>query len=194
MKKASGVIAQGLRDCMRAGVFLRPKELFFQHRYQFSILLSEKAYSMPSPYQDLLTALAREVGLDPTSLVATEAVVINELTICLHLAGEGVNAEVLLCSLLAVPSADRWREVAHALLLANHLWTGTGGAILGMLPEDNMVTLSVRQPLRDLDAEKLAVLLATTANIGLAWQDFIAAPQSTAGSNEPFSTMDALRA
>ncbi len=125
------------------------------------------------PYQDLLTALAEETGLEAASLIATEEIVIDDLLIGLQLKGEGDDAEVLLCSQLGTVSPGRWNEVARALLLANHLWTGTGGATLGLLPDDDTVSLSVRQPLRDLDANKLAVLLAKTTDIGLAWQDFI---------------------
>lgn len=128
---------------------------------------------MSQAYQTLLTQLAAEIGLDPDALAATEEIVIDDLPIGLQLEGQGDEAEVWLCSLLAAPTADRWEEVALALLQANHLWTGTGGATLGMLPADNTVSLNVRRLLRDLDCEKLAVLLAKTADIGLAWQDFI---------------------
>lgn len=129
---------------------------------------------MSQPYQDLLAALAEKIGLDPGALMASEEVVVDGLPIGLRLEGEGDKAEVLLCSLLAAPSAERWQEVAGALLMANHLWTGTGGAVLGMLPDHRMVTLSARQRLRELDAEQLLTLLAKTADTGLAWQDFIA--------------------
>jgi hypothetical protein len=149
---------------------------------------------MSQPYQDLLTALAEEIGLDAASLIATEEIVIDDLPIGLQLYGKGDQAEVLLCSLLAAPSADRWAEVAAALLHANHLWTGTGGATLGMLPVDNTVSLNLRRPLRDLDSEKLAVLLAKTADIGLAWQDYIASGISTPGVPAHFDRDASLRA
>ena len=129
---------------------------------------------MSQTYQKLLTQLAEEVGLEGAALLASEEIVIDELPIGLQLEGEDEEAEVWLCSLLAAPSIDRWEEVARTLPHANHLWTGTGGATLGMLPEDNTVSLNVRRPLRDLDAEKLAVVLAKMADIGRAWQDFIA--------------------
>lgn len=128
---------------------------------------------MSQAYETLLRQLADEIGLDPDELVRTEEIVIDDLPIGLQLEGEGHEAEVWLCSLLSTPSADRWVEVARTVLQANHLWTATGGATLGMLPNDSTVSLNVRRLLRDLDCEKLAVLLAKTADIGLAWQDFI---------------------
>ncbi len=138
---------------------------------------------MPQFYQELLTALAGEVGIDASSLLATEEIIIDDLPIGLRLEGEGQQAEVFLCSLIAPSNAVRWAETARALLLANHLWTGTGGATLGMLPESDMLTLSMRQPLRDLNADKLAVMLAKTADIGLAWQEFIAQSQIIPGAS-----------
>ena len=136
---------------------------------------------MPESYQNLLTTLAQEIGLEAVSLIATEEIIIDDLAIGLQLQGEGERAEVVLCSLLAAPEKDRWDEVARALMQANHLWTGISGATLGMLPEDDTVSLNVRRPLHALDAEKLAVLLAKTADLGLAWQDFIVSGQATPG-------------
>ena len=129
---------------------------------------------MPISYHDLLAALAEEIGLKAESLIATEEVVIDDLPISMQLEGEGENAEVVLCSLLGTVPQERWPEIARTMLLANHLWTGTGGATLGLLADDDTASLSVRRLLRDLNADKLAVLLAKTADIGLAWQDFIA--------------------
>ena len=128
---------------------------------------------MPSHYHKLLTALAEEIGLEAASLIATEEVVIDDLPIGLQLEGEDEKAEVVLCSLLGTVAQNRWPEVARTMLQANHLWSGTGGATLGLLADDDTASLSVRRPLRELNADKLAVLLAKTADIGLAWQDFI---------------------
>ncbi len=130
-------------------------------------------------YQDLLTALAENAGLEAESLLATEEIIIEDLPISMQLVGEGEQAEVLLCGLLGVVPADRWVEVTRNLLLANHLWTGTGGATLGLLAEDNMVSLSVRRFLHELDADQLSILLGQIVDIGLTWQDFISQAQST---------------
>lgn len=146
---------------------------------------------MLSPYEDLLTALAELAGLEAPALLASEEIVINDLPIGLQLAGEGEQAAVLLCSLLGPVPSDRWPEVSRKLLLANHLWCGTGGATLGLLDEDNTVSLSTRRSLQELDAHQLSLLLVHFAEIGQAWQDFIshahspshapAWPEATAG-------------
>ncbi|MET1114563.1 MAG: CesT family type III secretion system chaperone [Comamonas sp.] len=135
---------------------------------------------MSTSYEVLLTELAHEVGLPAAALLATEEIDIDGLSIGLQLEGEGPQAEVLLCCLLASPRADQWTATARAMLQANHLWSGTGGATLGMLPDDDRVSLSARRLLRDLDADKLAVLLAHTVDMGHAWQDFIVQGQGSA--------------
>ncbi|WP_159914459.1 hypothetical protein [Pantoea sp. 18069] len=142
---------------------------------------------MPESYQNLLTTLAQEIGLEAAALIATEEIIIDDLPIGLQLQGEGERAEVVLCSLLAAPQMDRWDEVVRALMHANHLYDGTPGATLGMLPDDT-VSLNVRRPLRALDAHKLAVLLAKTADLGLAWQDFIVSGHATPGVPAFFDT------
>lgn len=128
---------------------------------------------MLSPYQDLLTALAAHADLDAPALLASEEIVVNDLPIGLQLADEDEQSAVLLCSLLGPVPVDRWPEVSRHLLLANHLWAGTGGATLGVLDDDNTVSLSVRRSLQDLDVHQLSVLLVNFSEIGLAWQEFI---------------------
>lgn len=149
---------------------------------------------MFQPYKDLLTAFAEEIGLEPEALLVSEEVVIDGLPVGLQLDGDNDEAEVLLCSLLAAPNPERWNETARLLLQANHLWSGTCGATLGMLPDDDMISLSMRRPLRDLTADSLAVLVAKTADIGMAWQEFIAERESTEAVPAFFDAVAPLRA
>ena len=125
-------------------------------------------------YDNLLTTLAEEIGLDGPSLLATEEVLIDNLPISLQLEGNGDKAQVLLCSLLGAVHADRWSEVSRTLLLANHNLLGTRGGTLGVVPDDDTVSLSLRRPLESLDADKLAALLGRVTDIGLAWKEYVA--------------------
>ena len=133
---------------------------------------------MLSPYEDLLTALAEHAGLEAPALLATEEIVLNDLPIGLQLCGEGEQSDVVLCSLLGPVPADRWPELSRQLLMANHLWAGTGGATLGVLDEDHTVSVSARRPLHELDAGQLGLLLVHFAKIGQAWRDFISQAHS----------------
>jgi len=134
---------------------------------------------MLSPYQDLLTALANHAGLEAPALLASEEIVVNDLPIGLQLSGEGEQAAMVLCSLLGPVPADRWPEVSRHLLLANHLWAGTGGATLGVMDDDNTVSLSLRRSLHELDVNQLSQLLVSFAEIGLTWQEFISQAHSS---------------
>ncbi|MCT9809412.1 type III secretion system chaperone [Acidovorax sp. Be4] len=134
---------------------------------------------MRQRYDDLLTALAEEIGLDGPSLLATEEILIDNLSISLQLEGNDDKAQVLLCSLLGAVRSDRWPQVARTLLLANHGWTATRGGTLGVIPDDDTVSLSIRRPLHSLDADKLAALLGWVSDIGLAWKEYVAGDSST---------------
>jgi len=147
---------------------------------------------MFAPYEDLLSALAEEVGLEASSLISSQEIVIDELPISLRLEGEGEQAELRLSCQLGIPSKLRWALAIRTMLQANHLWTGTGGATLGML-ENDMVSLSVRRLLSRLNADRLAVLLAKTADIGLAWQDFITQDQAVPVMPEFFHEASLVR-
>ena len=134
---------------------------------------------MRHSYDELLTTLAEEIGLDAPSLLATEEILIDNLPISLQLEGTDDKAEVLLCSLLGAVHADRWAQVSRTLLLANHGWTGTRGCTLGVVPDDDTVSLSMRRPLHSLNADKLAAMLGWVTDIGLAWKEYVAGDSST---------------
>src|SRR5690606_17703274 len=126
---------------------------------------------------------AEHAGLEAPALLASEEIVVNDLPIGLQFASEEEQAALLLCSLLGPVPADRWPEVSRHLLLANHLWAGTGGATLGVLEDDNTVSLSLRRSLHELDAHQFSRLLVNFAEIGMAWQEFIS--QAHAPSSAP---------
>lgn len=132
-------------------------------------------------YDALLASLAEEIGLDAPSLLSTQEILIDNLPINLQLEGSDEHGDVLLCSLLGTVCAERWPEVARTLLWANHGGIGTRGGTLGVVPEDDMVTLTMRRPLQTLDADKLAALLGWMTDIGLAWKEYV----SGEGSAEP---------
>jgi len=134
-------------------------------------------------YSALLASLAKTVGLEAESLEKTEEIVIDGLSISLRLQGEGHGAEVWLCSLLGSPPAERLNEVMNTLLQANHLWTGSGGATFGMLPETHAVSMSVRLLLGGLNANVLAEILGSLANTGLAWKNYLG--ENHAASPQP---------
>lgn len=133
---------------------------------------------MCHPYDALLGSLAEEIGLDAATLLSTQEILIDDLPIRLQFEGGDEHGDVLLCSLLGTVPSERWPEVARTLLWANHGGTGTRGGTLGMVPEDDMVTLTMRRPLQSLDADKLAALLGWMTDTGLAWKEYVSGESS----------------
>lgn len=138
---------------------------------------------MLSSFQQLLTELAQQVGLDGPSLLAQQEVCIDGLSIFLQHSGEEDEdgADVLLCSVLGALPQQRFAEVVRTLLQANHQWVGTGGGTLGLSPAGDAVTWCLRLPLRDLDGATLAALLGEVVPLGLAWMRYLGAEAQEAG-------------
>jgi hypothetical protein len=65
---------------------------------------------------------------------------------------------VLWSTLGAVPS-DTAEATLRALMRANVFWTGTQGAILGLMPDSDDVVLSIRRPVAEVDVEGLRDLI-----------------------------------
>lgn len=104
----------------------------------------------------VLAAFGKEVGM--------EGLATDENGVCLlvfdgrttiHMLGDpGSDSLVVWSNLGAVP-ADGAERVLRALMQANLFWNGTGGATLGLMPEDDQVVLSIRRPFEGLSAEGL---------------------------------------
>lgn len=129
---------------------------------------------MNQAYKNLLTTFANEVGLDPEGFLRTEELVIDDITVSLYFEGDEEIGEVVAFSLLGTPADDRLREVTGVLLEANYMWAGTGGATLGMNPENNKVMIGVRLPLDGLTGESLATVLDAFVDTASFWRRFVA--------------------
>lgn len=141
---------------------------------------------MTTTFQDLLAQLAEHLNLPAQALIEQQEIVIDDVAIHLQCdAGDahegGVQTEALVLSCyLGTPSEARWREIAHTVLRANHLWVGTAGGTLGMLPDNDDITWCLRWPLPSLDAAQLAELLHHTTALAQAWRYYIEQEAPTA--------------
>lgn len=140
---------------------------------------------MSLTYSGLLTQLAEHIGVDASSLLAQQVLRIGELDIFLQPGDAQEAPEVVLCSLLGMPSAPRLAEVLRALMQANHRWLGTGGGILGLAPAGNAISWSLRLRSHDLDGATLAAAIAGYAALGQAWMQYLAADAAAARSSVP---------
>lgn len=141
---------------------------------------------MSLTYSELLTQLAAEIGVEPASLLTQQVLRVGKMDIFLAPGDAWQAPEVVLCSLLGMPTPQRRAEVLRMLMQANHRWMGTGGGILGLVPAGNAISWSLRVPARDLDGARLGAAIADYAALGQAWMDYLAAePDAPARAAAP---------
>ena len=91
---------------------------------------------------------------------------------------------MLLASLGRLPDGDKAAPAMQALLAANALWEGTGGATLSLEPTSGEVLLAQRWSLPELEKtgvqSALEIFLAVTAH----WTEFLQAGDATPPSPE----------
>lgn len=130
---------------------------------------------MNPAYPALLSAFANAVGLpDAEAFVRTEEVVVDDITVSLYYEGDENIGEVVCFSLLGKPDAANLAKVSQVLLEANYLWAGTGGATLGMSPEDQKVMCAVRLQIDGLTGESLASTIDAFVDTASFWKRWIA--------------------
>jgi hypothetical protein len=102
---------------------------------------------------EVLAAFGREVRMD--GLATDEkgvCVLVFDGRTSIHLLGDpGSECLLMWCNLGAVPG-DAAERVLRSLMQASLFGIGTGGAMLGLMPEDDQVVLSIRRPLEGLGA------------------------------------------
>jgi hypothetical protein len=127
-------------------------------------------------YEDILNALAEQVGLDAQELLTTQELVVDGQPIGLQLEGDERNGDLIFFASLATPAPDQLQRVIRTLLEANHLWIGTGGCTLGLQPGTGAVTLCGRIRLDELGGKTLAALLDGFAETAGFWRNLIESP------------------
>jgi hypothetical protein len=124
-------------------------------------------------YQEVLSALARHVGLDAQELLSTEEIVVDGLPIGLQLDGEDWVGDLLFFSVLGTPVPEQLQRIMRTMLEANYFWIGTGGCTLGLQQDTGAVTLCGRIHLDELSGETLAALLDGFADTAAFWRSFV---------------------
>lgn len=128
---------------------------------------------MSQTYEELLTAFANHVGLEPAELLSTEEIMIDGLPIGLQLDGEDTIGDLIFFVVLGTPDAAQFGRIARTLLEANNFWVGTGGATLGVQRDSGAVTLCGRIALDQLSGETLAALLDGFVDTAAFWHAFV---------------------
>lgn len=125
-----------------------------------------------SRYEQLLRNYATILDLEPVSLLlATQEIVVNDVTVSLMLDGDANTGDVVFCTNLGIPAHPA--QVHTLMLQANALWAGTGGCTLGLQHGTGAVLLAGRTPLPLCHARLLADMLSAFADISRRWKAVI---------------------
>lgn len=134
---------------------------------------------MATVYESTLLDLANHIGLpSPELLPDTQELIIGDHAVGFafdaHDVNEPVAGDILFFCTLGNVAAEREVNLYRLLLEANNLWSGTGGATLGMQRDTGMITLSARLPLEGLEAPHFAEVLDAFADTADFWSGVLA--------------------
>ncbi|WP_179280573.1 type III secretion system chaperone [Bordetella genomosp. 1] len=134
---------------------------------------------MTARYTELLTGLASHLGLpEPQRLADVEELRLDDLVIAFQYrpldVNEPIEGDVAFYAALGAPDDARRGEVQRLLLEANHLWTGTGGATLGVQRDTGTVVLGARLPVEGTEPAHLAEMLAVFLDTANFWRAVVA--------------------
>ncbi len=127
---------------------------------------------MTEAYEDLLRSFATLHDLPAEALLATGEIVFGGTLVSLVYEGDETTGEILLLGEIGVPSAANEAIICKALLQANNLWAGTGGATLAMDAE-GMAIACAKLPLLGLDASLLSDGISDFAETVDYWRAFL---------------------
>ncbi|MFA5489280.1 MAG: type III secretion system chaperone [Candidimonas sp.] len=142
---------------------------------------------MTARYKAILSELAFEVGLESADdLLSTEELIIGERVIGFSYepydVNDPVDGDIVFFAVLGGVPSGRELGFYRLLLEANHLWAGTGGAVLGLQRNTGNVVLAARLPLERLQADHLAGALEAFAETADFWADVLAGKRTDSGS------------
>jgi len=125
-----------------------------------------------SRYEHLLRNYAALLDLEPVQLLlATQEIMVEDITVSLMLEGDENIGDIVFCTNLGIPARS---ESLHVLMLqANALWAGTGGCTLGIQHGTGAVLLAGRTPLPLCHAKGFADMIGAFVDIALRWKSVI---------------------
>jgi hypothetical protein len=121
-------------------------------------------------FRDLLASFGASLGLPELAPDDEGYCALRFDDLEVHLQYEPEEDELLVFTRLGEIDDDEPAELYGRMLAANLFWQGTGGATLGVQPEDGMVFLSRKVAMRALDDAKFRQLLEQFVNTGDDWR------------------------
>jgi hypothetical protein len=125
-------------------------------------------------FQELLTSLGQSIGLPELAPDEGGYCALSFDDLMVHLQHDPEQDELLVFARLGEIDDDEPAQLYARMLAANLFWQGTGGATLGLQPEDGMVFLCRKTPLRALDDAAFQQLLEQFVNTADSWRGEVA--------------------
>lgn len=107
-------------------------------------------------------------GLEATEESFCAVIVDEDITLQMQL-DEVTGSLACFINLGRIEEKDRAETYPH-LLAANVLWSGTGGATLGV-DYEGCVMVCYHEPVTGLDAERLARIIESLVNVAMDWEE-----------------------
>lgn len=134
---------------------------------------------MSNTFNNLIQSFAQAYQLPAAELAISQEITVNGVAVSLHYEGVDDSGDVVFYAVLGLPSQGDEANAYRAVLQANHLWSGTGGATAGLM-DDGQITLCYRSPLDLMTAESLANTLDLFSEQAAQWRELIQTPQAMA--------------
>lgn len=125
-------------------------------------------------FQSLLASLGQSIGLPDLAPDDEGYCALSFDDLMVHLQYDPAQDELLAFARLGEIDDDEPAELYARMLAANLFWQGTGGATLGVQPEDGMVFLCRKTPLGPLDDGGFQQLLEQFVNTADSWRGEVA--------------------
>lgn len=121
--------------------------------------------------EDFSTRMGGGLTLSPDES-GTVALIVDDMPVTLqHL--DGLNQVALIGEIGEPPPADHLERLYRALLSANHLFAGTGGATISLDSESGKVMMCRVLELRLLDGESFSTILEGFLNALETWRQVV---------------------
>ena len=142
-------------------------------------------------YKTLVRELGEKLGMELDGALGAVGLEIEGVSVVLQLAG-GARGDILFTHAdLGLPPPERRDALGRAVLEANFLYQGTGGASFALNPADGHLHLQRYDWLARLDADRALEALTRFADTVAAWRRIIADCRQTASSAQPPSELPA---
>lgn len=124
-------------------------------------------------FEDVLTVLGERLGVDLCSVDGVCSVEIDDMAVSIREI-DAIGGFCFLGEIGKLPDSYEREAVMSALLTANHLFKGTGGATISLDPDTGGIFLCLYERLDLLDGDRVLEIFNRFIDALEVWRDTIA--------------------